>query len=166
MNSMSLRMTVTAVAGALLASCHSTTEPKLPDAFLTGSATGLLFTVDVVPTTIRIGQSATMTIHLKNPKTALVRLNFNTGCQVLPYISAGQESLVYPPGGGWACTAATSVLQIPAGGEYTRGVTILGGAPTQPPFAGAALSAGTYVAYAELADGLGRSSSVKFSVVK
>ena len=152
---------------ALLGSCgQASTEPSVPEAYLAGGAVGLQFTVDLNVTRIAIGQQATMTIHLKNPKSTSVRLNFTTGCQVLPYISAGKASLVYPSGGGWGCPTVLSSLQIAAGSEYTRTVAILGGAPSQSYFTGAALSPGIYIAYAEIGDSQGRSNSVRFEVAK
>jgi hypothetical protein len=162
-----MRRLLAASCFLLAVSCgEASTEPSIPEAYLAGGATGLLFTVDLSQTTIAIGQQSTMTIHLKNPKPTSVRINFTSGCQVLPYISAGKGSLVYPSGGGWGCPAVLSSLQIAANSEFTRTVTILGGAPSQGYFAGAALSPGIYIAYAEIADNQGRSNSVRFEVVK
>ena len=149
-----------------VASCNNATEPSVLEAYLAGQAVGLEITTSVTPTTINIGGQGTMTIKLHNPKTTTVRITFTSGCQVLPYISAGQNQLVYPSGGGWGCPAVMTTLTLAPGTDYIRTTTILGGAPAVGTFQGAALSSGRYVAFAEIADGMGRSNSVKFDVVK
>ena len=162
------RIALLVAAAMTLGSCAVATEPKIPEAFLTGAAAaaGLQFSVDVTPKTIHMGDTAVMVIHLLNPRLTTARITFSTGCEVLPYISAGQSTLVYPPASGWTCTQAQTVLQISGTSEFRRVVTIRGGPPAQTPFSGAALTPGTFVAYAELGDDMGRSNAVVFSVTK
>lgn len=151
---------------AFVAACNDITDPVALPPYLRGGAAGLEFSTEISKTAIRLGDTATVTIRLRNPQTQQVRLSFSSGCSVLPYISAGDKQIVYPSGGGWACTAMLSSLTIAAGGEYVVKLPVRGGAPTQSFYNGAALSPGRYLAYAEINDDLGRSNAVPFSVVK
>ena len=54
------------------------------------------------------GRTDTITITLTNTTADAATLHFSGGCQILPYVTDANGSVVRPSGGGWMCTAALS----------------------------------------------------------
>lgn len=53
--------------------------------------------------------------RLANHNEHSVRLDFSSGCQLLPYVESADAKTVYPHGGGWVCTAALTSLELAPG---------------------------------------------------
>jgi len=85
----------------------------------TGPAGPLVLDVSVNRAVIGIGDTANVTVRLRNRGPFPV--TFTTGgCVVLPYISAEPSGeIVYPSGGNWVCTLELRRMTLEAGGEET-----------------------------------------------
>lgn len=99
------------------------------------------------------GEPVQLTARLANQNTHRVRLDFNSGCQVLLYVENASGVVVYPDGGGWVCTAALTSLEM-AAGEVQEQTFVWTGQQSRFDRGGnpapVALPAGTYRAYVAL----------------
>lgn len=88
----------------------------------------LVLDVDVNRAVIGVGDTATVTVRLRNRGPFPV--SFTTGgCMVLPYISAEPSGeIVYPTGGKWVCTLELRRMTLEAGGEETLQFRVRGAA--------------------------------------
>lgn len=88
----------------------------------------LVLDVDVNRSVIAVGDTATVTIRLRNRGPFPV--TFTTGgCMVVPYISAAPSGeIVYPAGGKWVCTMELRRMTLAAGGEETLQFRVRGAA--------------------------------------
>ncbi len=100
---------------------------------------------------IHVGDTATLLLRLRNLGSEEITLNFNSTCQILPYIHHRRSSdMVHPAGGGWVCGGALTSLTLAPGGERMVPYVVGGGAPAQGIHMGAPLPEGEYVAYARV----------------
>ncbi len=76
---------------------------------------GLVLAVTASASSITPGDTVRLVAHLANHNDHPVRLDFSSGCQVLPYVESGGGKIVYPYGGGWLCTAALTSLTLAPG---------------------------------------------------
>lgn len=91
--------------------------------------------------------TATATFRVENGSPTTVTLHFSSGCQIMPFIAKQPNQVVYPAGGGWACTLALTELTLPPNGVSIVEVTVVNG-PSQGEQVG--LTPGDYVLYARL----------------
>lgn len=91
--------------------------------------------------------TATATFRVENGSPNTVTLHFNSGCQIMPFIVKQPNQVVYPAGGGWACTLALTELTLPPNGVSIVEVTVINGS-SQGELVG--LAPGDYVLYARL----------------
>jgi hypothetical protein len=111
---------------------------------------------------------ATLTFRLENVSDETITLNFTSGCQILPYIATrASNRVIYPDGGGWACTAVMTGITLRPGEVKTHEVTVQGATSLSLPAPGnVPLAAGEYSAYARV-EAMGvelQSASVPFTV--
>lgn len=101
---------------------------------------------------ISVGGTATVTFRLRNTTETALRLDFGTGCQVMPYgVRRPSNDVVFPEGGDWACTLMLTQLVLPPRGERVTGVTIVaGGAPGPASGTRVHLPPGEYAFYARV----------------
>ena len=127
---------------------------------------GLRLELTHLPAVILVGDSATVTIRLRNETARSVRLEFGSSCQIMPYIETEAGAVIYPDG-GWGCATVLTTLDVPARGVVTRTVVIRGTLQPDGRF-GPSLPPGRYRAYAALDPNAGRlslrSQSVAFEV--
>jgi hypothetical protein len=130
------------------AACAETpaTEPELRPV---REIDGLRLEVAIDRDTIAVGDSATLTMRLRNDTDNLVQIDFNSNCQVIPFIARLPDGIGTPGGGGWGCATMLTSIQVPARGEVTRPLVVRG-VSSAPTAAGAALLPGAYRAYAQL----------------
>lgn len=151
-------------ASLALAACTDVFSPKAPAAFLSGNAEPLVFTAAVSKTPVTAGDTASLIFTLKNPTAQRVTLNFPTGCQIVMRVRRGRDEVWPEP---YTCFQALTQLRLDPGTE--RVVRLPFTAITGEELAiwtGLVLTPAAYVAYAELENGEGRSTSVDFVVVK
>ena len=120
---------------------------------------GLVLSLTASPAAIAPGDTARLVARLANHNDHAVRLDFSSGCQILPYVESAEGQVVYPYGGGWGCTAALTSLTL-AAGEVREVAYVWTGqsydydrktfAPIYTP-----LPAGSYRAHVVLSGGLG-----------
>jgi hypothetical protein len=112
---------------------------------------GLRLEVSIDRAVIPVGDSAVVTMRLRNTTAVAVRVDFGSGCQIMPYIETSGGALQYPGGGAWACSAMMTRLDVPANGAVTRSIVVRG---ASSPSGGwpLALTPGSYEAYARLGD--------------
>ena len=150
-----------ATAVVLLAACNQNGSPTAP--FLDKSVTGD-FTASISKSSIVAGDTATLHFALKNTGTDTLRMQFTSGCPILPYVQkAPNGSIVYPEGGNWSCAAGTFELVLAPGAQHEVTVLVHAGTPAPANFSGAALPSGSYGAYALLTNGKGRTNTVAFT---
>ena len=145
-----------------MAGCTNVFAPEAPAAFLSGNAEPLVFTAAVSKTPVSAGDTASLIFTLRNPTSQRVTLTFAGGCQITPRVRRGRAEVWPQP---YGCTAAETQLVLDGGQE--RVVRLPFTAITGEELAlwsGLALTPATYVAYAELENGEGRSTSVDFVV--
>jgi hypothetical protein len=148
-----------AAAPLLSAACDSPADPSDESVQLVTQISR-----NVIPPT----GTATLTFRLENVSDKPITLHFSSGCQILPYIATRSDSrIVYPSGGGWACTAIVSELMLKPGEIKTQDVIVQGATSTSLPAPGnVPLAAGDYSAYARV-EAMGvevQSASVPFIV--
>ena len=116
--------------------------------------------------TLRVGDTTTLVFRLRNVSNESLALNFNTSCQILPYITTRGDAVVYPSGGEWGCYLALTNFTLAPGTERVLSVLVRGGAQASNP--GVSILPGAYVAYARLEhpDFPLRSASVTFDIIE
>lgn len=116
---------------------------------------GLVLTLSASPASIAPGDTVRLVARLANHNDHAVRLDFSSGCQVVPYVEDAAGKPVHPEGGAWLCTAALTSLRLAprevkeqtfAWTGETHGHDPRTFAPVATP-----LPPGTYRAYATLA---------------
>ena len=114
--------------------------------------------------TLRVGDTTSLVFRLRNVSNESLALNFNTSCQILPYITTRGDAGVYPSGGEWGCYLVLTNFTLAPGTERVLAVLVRGGAQATDP--GVSILPGAYVAYARLEhpDFPLRSASVTFDV--
>ena len=149
------------VAVAFVA-CTNVFAPEAPAAFLSGNAEPLVFTAAVSKTPVSVGDTASLIFTLKNPTNQRVTLNFPTGCQIVMRVRRGRNEIWPQP---YMCTAALTSLRLDPGEEHVRRLafTAISGEELAI-WSGLVLTPAAYVAYAELENDEGRSTSVDFVV--
>jgi hypothetical protein len=129
-----------AVSAALTLSCTAT-SPGGGD--LTLEAT-------ITRSVIRVGETDTLILRLRNLSAYPVSYRFPSSCQLVPFIEQGPSQTVYPPGAAYVCAAVLTTLTIPPGAVHRVVQEVRGVATQAPPQAGIALAPGTYGAVAVL----------------
>ena len=99
---------------------------------------GIELGIASAPTRADAGAPIHMKATITNHNAFAVRIDFSSGCIVLPYVETAAGEEVVPGEGGWFCTAALSEVELAAGERVERSVTI-------PP-----LAAGSYRAHVRL----------------
>jgi hypothetical protein len=97
---------------ALLALAGACADPSAVDS---DTQDGLVLAVTASSASITPGDTVRLVAHLANRNDFPVRLGFSSGCQVLPYVEGPDGTVVYPYGGGWACTAVLTALELAPG---------------------------------------------------
>ena len=154
-----------AVAGiAAAAACTNVFAPLAPGPYLNGDAEPLIFTVAVSKSTVRVGDTASLIVTLRNPTNKRVTLRFSTGCQVVTRVRRGRAEVWPQP---YTCTLAQSSMIIEGFMEHVERVpfTAISGEELAI-YTGLVLTPASYVAFAELENEQGRSTSVDFTIVR
>jgi len=99
------------VLAALAAAC---VDPSAPDLDAVAHE-GLVLSMAVTPASISPGDTARLVARLANHNGHAVRLDFPSGCQILPHVESAGGKVVYPYGGGWGCTLALTSLTLGPG---------------------------------------------------
>ena len=151
-----------AVGVGLLAACTDVFAPEAPAPFLTGDAESLVFTAEVSRPRVSVGDTASLIFTLRNPTTRRVTLNFDSGCQITGFVKRGRE-VVWPR--PYGCTGVLTQLVLSGGEQHVVKLpfTAISGEELAL-YSGLALTPATYVAYAQLENSEGRSTSVDFVV--
>jgi hypothetical protein len=114
------------------------------------SEAGLVLEASLSSPSIEEGQIDTLTVTLTNTNPVPITLHFNSGCQILPYVTDAGGDMVVPSDGGWACTLNLSSRTVaPHESQsvefvWTGGLAFAPGPPTQR------LPRGTYRVFARL----------------
>ena len=154
------RLLLAAAVG--VAGCTDLFAPLAPAPFLEGDAASLVFTAEVSKPRVSVGDTASLIFTLRNPTNQRVTLVFGSGCQITGRVRRGRIEVWPRP---YACTAAQTTLVLNAGQQ--RVVRLPFNAISGEELAiysGAAFTPAAYVAYAELENGEGRSTSVDFTI--
>lgn len=148
---------VVAVAG-----CTDIFAPLAPGPFLTGEAAPLVFTATVSKSRVSVGDTASLIFTLRNPTTQRVTLTFPTGCQIIGRVRRGRHEVWPQP---YVCTQAITTIVLQGGQQrvVTLPFTAISGEELAI-WSGLVLTPATYVAYAELENEEGRSTSVDFII--
>ena len=146
------------------AGCTNVFAPEAPAPFLTGDAAPLVFTAAASKQRVRVGDTASLIFTLRNPTNQRVTLKFGSGCQITGFVRRGRQQVWPQP---YGCTAAFTQLTVDGGQQrvVTLPFTAISGEELAL-WSGLVLTPATYVAYAELENGEGRSTSVDFTVVR
>lgn len=145
-----------------VAGCTDVFAPLAPGPFLNGDARPLVFTAAVSKSRVTVGDTASLIFTLRNPTSQKVTLTFPSGCQITARVRRGRHEVWPDP---YACTAAITSIVLQPGQQ--RAVTLRFNAISGEElaiFAGPAFTPGAYVAYAELENDEGRSTSVDFTI--
>ncbi len=150
------------LVAAVVGGCTDVFAPLAPGPFLTGDAVPLVFTAAVSKSHVLVGDTASLIFTLRNPTNQRVTLRFSSGCQITTRVRRGREEVWPEP---YSCTAALSSLTLDAGQQRIVRVpfTAITGEDLAL-YTGLALTPAAYVAYAELENGEGRSTSVDFRI--
>lgn len=97
-----------------LAGCTSLLGPDEQD-LVVEQSDGISLSLSAARSELAAGDSLRLTARVANTRSQPVRLRFNSGCQVLPYVQDAAGGTVFPEGGGWVCTAALTELELAAG---------------------------------------------------
>jgi hypothetical protein len=147
-----------------VAGCTDVFAPKAPGPFLKGDAAPLVFTAAVSKSRVSVGDTASLIFTLRNPTSQRVRLTFPTGCQITARVRRGDDEVWPPP---YVCTQAVSSLVLEGGQQRVVRLPFTAiSAEDLAIYAGLALTPAAYVAYAELENDEGRSTSVDFTIVR
>ncbi|HKS07228.1 MAG TPA: BsuPI-related putative proteinase inhibitor [Gemmatimonadaceae bacterium] len=133
---------------ALFAACDNTSVA--PDSAVRERGPVLLrLTASIADATIAIGDTTQMVVQVHNDGRDTVKLTFSTTCQTNAYITAADDELVYPRGGGWGCGQMLTFITIPPGEFNERRMPVWGTASASDEGL-FALEPGQYKAYARL----------------
>ncbi|MET0399925.1 MAG: BsuPI-related putative proteinase inhibitor [Longimicrobiaceae bacterium] len=150
-----LRTLALPVLAALAAAC---VDPSAAD-YDAVAREGLVLSLTAAPAAIAPGDTARLVARLANHNEHSVRLDFSSGCQLLPYVESAGGEVVYPHGGGWVCTAALTSLELAPGEVREQELRWTGQSRDHDPQTFApvysALPPGSYRAYAVLSGSLG-----------
>lgn len=119
---------------ALAAGCETLTDPAPPAEDL-----GVRLSLSVSRNAVARGDTVRLVGRIANRGTKALRIDFGSGCRLLPYVEDASGKVVFPSGGGWMCTAALSHLELAPGETRDEAFTWVAQVP-----------AGTYRAYASL----------------
>lgn len=122
--------------------CNEVTSP--------GPGVPLEFTAHVSPGTIRVGETATFTLRLRNTGSDPITLHFPSTCQVVPYIATAGGRDMYPGAGGWGCGQAVTQLRLEPGASVVQSIAVHGGAIQPTIHTGPQLAPGSYKLWGEL----------------
>lgn len=138
--------------GFVVLATGCSTMPLEGDALVSESRLGWLrLDASIGRSVLRVGDTTTAVFRLRNVGTALIELEFASGCQVLPYVSRPNfRDIVFPPEGHWMCTAALSDLSLAPGQEKVTTLLLHGGATQQAMAPFAQLPQGEYRVFARL----------------
>ena len=145
-----------------VAGCTDVFAPLAPGPFLSGDARSLVFTAAVSKSRVPVGDTASLIFTLRNPTSQRVTLTFPSGCQITARVRRGRHEVWPKP---YVCTLAITGISLQPGQQ--RVVTLPFNAISGEElaiYAGPAFTPGAYVAYAELENGEGRSTSVDFTI--
>lgn len=158
------RLMLAVAAGVAIAACTDVFAPEAPGPFLSGEAKPLVFTAAVSKSLVKVGDTASLIFTLRNPTTQRVVLTFPSGCQITGRVRRGRHEVWPQP---YACTAAITTLVLDPGQQVVRRLpfTAISGEELAI-YSGLALTPASYVAYAELENDEGRSTSVDFTIVR
>jgi hypothetical protein len=156
------RLLIGALGIAAVAACTDVFAPLAPGPYLSGEATPLVFTAAVSKSRVSVGDTASLIFTLRNPSSQRVVLTFPTGCQIVGRVRRGRHEVWPQP---YSCTAAISTIALNAGQQRVVALpfTAISGEELAI-WTGLVLTPATYVAYAELENGEGRSTSVDFTI--
>jgi len=145
-----------------VAGCTDVFAPLAPGPFLNGDARPLVFTAAVSRSPVSVGDTASLIFTLRNPTSQRVTLTFPSGCQITARVRRGRHEVWPQP---YGCTAAlTSIVLQPGQQRVVRLPFNAISGEELAIYAGPAFTPGAYVAYAELENGEGRSTSVDFTI--
>ncbi len=150
------------LAAVALAGCTNAFAPLAPGPFLTGEAVPLVFTAEVSKARVTVGDTASLIFTLRNPTNQRVTLTFASGCQITGRVRRGRAEVWPQP---YACTLAATTIVLQAGQQRVLRIpfTAISGEELAI-WKGLVLTPAAYVAYAELENGEGRSTSVDFTI--
>jgi len=160
--SMKTIQTLSVLLLACLIGACGTNSMMAPREFLSATAAGLEFSASISKDVIPQGDTATFSFVLRNNTSEAVVLRFNSGCQLLPFVRDSRRQV--HPDGGYVCTGALTSLTVPAGQQVERSIVLFAGQRQLAIQTSIPLEAGDYIAFAEIADGQGRTNSVSFKV--
>ena len=151
------------------AACASAPSEPAPGKGRIVDVPGLSLTATMSSRTLHLGDDATLQLSARNEGAAPLRLDFPSGCQLLPWIErASDGEVVHPGGGGWGCTQAITSLTLAPGEAKTSSTGVHAGLEQLAIYTGAVLPVGKYRAYATLGVGprvQATSEKVEFEVV-
>jgi hypothetical protein len=138
----------TASYTVFLAACvQSPAAPRVEDQPIS-------LTVSVSTSSIRIGDTDTITVTASNRLSNQVRLVFPTTCQIKVYIRDARGRIHVPNGGRYECVPVPTQIIFPANGSVSRQFIWRGYDQFDPPGSQTPLPPGTYFVSAEMtADG-------------
>lgn len=151
----------------VVAGCTSATEPSSDAVRLRVGNTVVRLELSASHSEIRAGSPDTLRVRLTNEGRSSVVLHFNSSCQILPYISDADGTIVLPHSGGWGCLAVLTEIRLLPGQSVRNefvwtGSTSFGSEmPLRP------LPAGTYFAsiVVPAEEGLLRTPSLPITLV-
>lgn len=138
--------------GFVVLATACTTMPLEESALVSNPRQGVLqLDAAIGRSVLRAGDTTTAVFRLRNVGTALIELEFASGCQVLPYVSRPNlRDIVFPPEGGYLCTTAFTRLSLAPGQERVTTLLLHGGATQQAMAPFAQLPQGEYRVFARL----------------
>lgn len=113
------RFSALLVALLLSSGCEDNT-PGDPTLRQVTEQNGLRLEIQLARDTVAVGDTNVVTMRLVNLNSESVRLDFQSTCQILPYVESADSEPRIPGGGGWGCGAALTSLTMPANGAVTR----------------------------------------------
>ena len=157
-----MKRLLSGLLGIAFAGCTDVFAPLAPGPFLNGEASPLVFTAAVSKSRVTVGDTASLIFTLRNPSGQRVVLTFPTGCQIVMRVRRGRNEVWPQP---YVCTTAITTIALNPGQERVVRLpfTAISGEELAI-WTGLVLTPATYVAYAELENGEGRSTSVDFTI--
>lgn len=140
---------LTAVTGLALLAASCGEETLFDPISRVDELDGLTLEAEFTKESIAIGDSAIVTIRLRNHRNEARTLTFGSGCQIMPFVRTVLGAPAYPAG-GWACTANITTLDVPALGTVVRTVIVRGVGNPNPMSPAISLQAGAYRFHARL----------------
>ena len=158
------RLLVGALGIAVAVGCTDVFAPLAPGPFLSGEATPLMFTASVSKNPVKVGDTASLIFTLRNPTTKRVTLTFPSTCQITARVRRGRHEVWPNP---YSCATEVTRIILDAGTQRTVVLpfTAVSGEDLTV-YNKLSLSPASYVAYAELENDEGRSTSVDFTIVR